>query len=104
MKFGAFLLLFAGLMWGQGQPAIGLAPGTPAIGAPGSAPAAVSPDSVVIEVAGKKYTAAELDKMLAGRPPAAAGIESAVLDEETGRRRRKGRAREGIALQGRARI
>jgi len=47
-----------------------LAPGTPAPPAPPQAtpPAPITPDTVVAEVDGKKYTAGELDKMIASLP------------------------------------
>lgn len=72
MKAFVTALLVSTFSWGQTPPPVQVTPGTPAIGAPAiSAPAAssVSPDTVVLEVAGKKYTAAEIDKLIASLPP-----------------------------------
>ncbi len=76
MKFLAVSLLLSAILCAQTYPPIQVSPGTPAIGAPAqppptaSAPApSVAPDTVVIEVDGKKYTAAEVDKMIASLPP-----------------------------------
>lgn len=67
MKFSAVTLLLSGLILAQAP-----APQPPAaLGTPGAMPAApptVRPDEVVASVAGKKYTAAELDKLIAGLP------------------------------------
>jgi peptidyl-prolyl cis-trans isomerase C len=51
-----------------GTPAV-LPPGVPAPGTGAAKPVPVSPDTVVAEVAGKKYTAAEVDKMIDALPP-----------------------------------
>src|SRR5260370_1050949 len=81
MKSFVMLALSAALVCGQPpqppQPPK-IAPGTPApiVPAPQAAPVApaapaarVAPDSVVVEAAGKKYTAAEIDKLIEGLPP-----------------------------------
>jgi peptidyl-prolyl cis-trans isomerase C len=82
MKTLAIPFLLSGLLCGQAagptQEPVKVVPGTPAVKAPGeaAAPAAtptppppVSPDTEVVEVNGKKYTAAELDKLIAALPP-----------------------------------
>ncbi len=71
MKFFAIVLLFSALLFSQTPGQVQVAPGTPAIGAPSAAPSAVAipPDAVVLEVAGKKYTRAEVDQMIAALPP-----------------------------------
>jgi peptidyl-prolyl cis-trans isomerase C len=64
------LSLFGALLFGQSQPLGGVA-GPPPLQAPGVAtapPPAVSSDAVVAEVNGKKYTAAEMDKVIAMLP------------------------------------
>jgi peptidyl-prolyl cis-trans isomerase C len=73
-------LLFCALLCGQSaappaQPPATVTPGPPAVGAPATpklpgaaAPAPVAPDTVVAEVNGKKYTAAELDKLIGMLP------------------------------------
>jgi len=62
----------------QAQAPVNVTPGTPAVKAPADAapppaaatpPPPVSPDTVVAEVNGKKYTAGELDKLIAMLPP-----------------------------------
>lgn len=80
MKISALASLFAfcALSYGQGQPPVTVAPGAPAVQAPGGSPfaaspaapqpEAVSPDTVVAEVAGKKYTKADMDKIIAMLP------------------------------------
>jgi len=56
------------------DPALKVTPGTPSVKGPGEAPPTatppppVAPDTVVIEVDGKKITAAELDKIISGLP------------------------------------
>ncbi len=80
MRSFAIAILFGGLLCGQAPQAppepqpVQIAPGTPAVKpppqpAPAAAPAPIAPDTVVIEVAGQKFTAAELDKLIAGLPP-----------------------------------
>lgn len=79
MKIFTIPLLLSALLYGQaaapGQNPVSVTPGTPAVKSPSeitppSPPAPpVSPDTVVAEVNGKKYTAAELDKVLAMLPP-----------------------------------
>ena len=77
MKLFVMLALSAALVCGQPpqppQPPK-IAPGTPAQGvlAPQpvpAAPASIAPDSVVLEAGGKKYTAAEIDKLIESLPP-----------------------------------
>jgi peptidyl-prolyl cis-trans isomerase C len=80
MKISAIasLFLFWALCHGQGQPPVTVAPGAPAVQAPAGIPSAagaaalqpptVTPDTVVAEVAGKKYTKAEMDKVIAMLP------------------------------------
>ena len=77
MKILTTTFLLSTLLYGQGQAPVNVAPGTPAVQAPGQAappgaatpPPPVPPDTVVAEVDGKKYTAAELDKMISILPP-----------------------------------
>ena len=74
MKFSAFGLVFSALLFAQAPGPVQVTPGTPAIGAPApsaSTPpaAATPPDTVVLEVAGKKYTAAEVEQLIAALPP-----------------------------------
>src|SRR5260370_16493808 len=78
MKYFVMLVLSAALVCGKSaQPPQHpkIAQGTPApiVPAPQPAPAEpaarVAPDSVVVEGAGKKYTAAEIDKLIEGLPP-----------------------------------
>jgi peptidyl-prolyl cis-trans isomerase C len=63
-----FAFLLSGLLYGQAQAPVSVAPGSPVIQAPAGIPAApqttISPDTVVAEVNGKKYTAAEMDQVL----------------------------------------
>ena len=74
MKFLAIPALSCALVLAQAPPVPKTAPGTPAPPAqavpdtPATA-APIAPDSVVLEVNGKKFTAAEIDKMIAGLPP-----------------------------------
>lgn len=80
MKIAAIacLFVFCAVSYGQGQPPVTVAPGPPAVQAPAGIPSAagaavpqppaVSPDTVVAEVAGKKYTKAEMDKIIALLP------------------------------------
>ena len=67
MKAFGIGLLASTFLWGQAPPPIQVSPGAPGISAP--AASSVSPDTVVLEVAGKKYTAAEIDKLIAALPP-----------------------------------
>ncbi len=74
MKFFAIPVLSCALVFGQTPPVPKTAPGTPAPPAQAipdaPAPAApIAPDSIVFEVNGKKFTAAEVDKLIAGLPP-----------------------------------
>jgi peptidyl-prolyl cis-trans isomerase C len=75
--FCALACGFCVLSYGQGQPPVTVAPGAPVVQAPAGIPSAVtatpqpstmSPDTVVAEVNGKKYTKAELDKVIATLP------------------------------------
>ncbi|HEX5226973.1 MAG TPA: hypothetical protein VFW44_04650, partial [Bryobacteraceae bacterium] len=71
MKILAIPFLFFGVLYAQApaqdHPSVSVTPGAPAINgtAPQAAPAAITPDTVVMEVNGKKYTAAEVDKLIA---------------------------------------
>jgi hypothetical protein len=77
MKILLYFLAVAGLVFAQDQEPAKVTPGTPAVKGPAevvqapaaSPPAPVAPDAVVIEVAGKKYTAAEVDQIIATLPP-----------------------------------
>lgn len=73
MKSFATALLFLPLLGAQTAPPVQVTPGTPAIGSPAAAAsepsAPISPDTPVLEVNGQKYTAAEVDKMIASLPP-----------------------------------
>jgi peptidyl-prolyl cis-trans isomerase C len=71
------VLLCGHVLYGQVQPPVNVTPGAPAIQAPvqipppsaaGTSPAQLPPDTVVAEVNGKKYTAADLDKLIATLP------------------------------------
>ncbi|HEY6390937.1 MAG TPA: peptidylprolyl isomerase [Bryobacteraceae bacterium] len=72
MKFFVIPALSAALLSGQPPQPPKIAPGTPAqiVPAPPPAPAApaIAPDSIVLESAGKKYTAAEVDKLIEALP------------------------------------
>jgi parvulin-like peptidyl-prolyl isomerase len=78
MKTLSIAFLFSALLHGQAPEPVKVAPGTPAVKvpaapaqvAPVTPPPPVSPDTVVVEVDGKKITAAEMDKMIAGFPAA----------------------------------
>jgi len=75
MKFLAFPLLCAAVLFGQAPPLPKVTPGTP--GSPAQPPSAaapapaasLAPDTVVVEIAGKKYTKAEVDGMINSLPP-----------------------------------
>lgn len=82
MKILTIPFLLSAALYGQGQAQapvpVQVAPGTPAVKAPADVvpiprattpPPPVSPDTVVAEVNGKKFTAAEIDKMIAALPP-----------------------------------
>src|SRR5579862_1906381 len=69
MKILAIPFLLSALLYSQ-EP-VKVTPGAPAVQAPpaAAAPAApIAPDTVVAEVNGKKYTAAELDKIIGMLP------------------------------------
>jgi len=79
MKILAIPFLLSTLLYGQGagqtQEPVKVVPGTPAVKGPaetapipGATPPPVSPDTVVAEVNGKKYTADEVDKLMALLP------------------------------------
>jgi parvulin-like peptidyl-prolyl isomerase len=79
MKILSIALLATALLRGQAQEPVKIAPGTPAVkgpaepaqlAPPATPPPPVSPDTVVVEVDGKKITAAEMDKIIAAFPPA----------------------------------
>jgi peptidyl-prolyl cis-trans isomerase C len=79
MKIVSIALLATALLRGQAQEPVKIAPGTPAVkgpaepaqlAPPATPPPPVSPDTVVVEVDGKKITAAEMDKIIATFPPA----------------------------------
>jgi peptidyl-prolyl cis-trans isomerase C len=69
MKILTIPFLFSAMLYGQAagqsQPAVNATPGAPAVQAPAIP---VSPDTVVVEVNGTKYTAAEVDKLIAILP------------------------------------
>jgi peptidyl-prolyl cis-trans isomerase C len=69
MKILAIPFLASALLYGQtpgqAQAPVTINPGTPTVATP---PPAVSPDTVVAEVNGKKYTAADLDKLITMLP------------------------------------
>ena len=70
MKFSVVTMLLSGLIFAQAPAPRGSAPIAP-LGTPGVVPGmppAVAPDTVVAEIGGKKYTAAEVDKLIAGMP------------------------------------
>jgi peptidyl-prolyl cis-trans isomerase C len=75
MKLFVTLALSAALVCGQPPQPPKIAPGTPAQIAPAPQPAPavpappVAPDSIVLEANGKKYTAAEVDKLIEALPP-----------------------------------
>jgi len=74
MKILVIPFLFSAALFGQAASQsngpVTVTPGTPAAAgaAPATPPKAVSPDTVVAEVNGKKYTAAELDQLIAILP------------------------------------
>lgn len=77
MKLLSIALLFTALLLGQAPPEpVKITPGIPAVKTPAAPPDAptppppVPPDTVVIEVDGKKITAAELDKLIGSFPTA----------------------------------
>ena len=73
MKSFVLPVLFSALVYCQTPPVQTIAPGTPAPPAQApQAPAAaapIAPDTVVLESNGRKYTAAEIDKLIATLPP-----------------------------------
>jgi peptidyl-prolyl cis-trans isomerase C len=81
MKILIAPLIFCALLCGQaaapGQPPATVTPGAPSVNAPAAPappaaatpPAPITPDTVVAEVDGKKYTAAEIDKLIRMLPP-----------------------------------
>ena len=89
MKFVVLAVLsVATLCAQQPAPTVQVAPGAPAVGAPqaaASTPAAeIKPDTVVMEANGKKYTAAEVDHLIALLPPqyqAQARVQPQILTQ-----------------------
>jgi peptidyl-prolyl cis-trans isomerase C len=82
MKIITIPFLLCALLYGQAVPPpqdpVNVTPGTPAVKGPAETappaaattpPPPVSPDTVVAEVNGKKYTAGDLDKLIAMLPP-----------------------------------
>ena len=75
MKYFVLPILFSALVYSQTPPGTQIAPGTPAPPqaqappAPATAAPPVAPDTVVLESNGKRYTAAEIDKIIAALPP-----------------------------------
>lgn len=72
MKVLSLTLLASMCLVGQVSAPVQVTPGTASVGAPAASSITESnipPDSVVLEVAGKKYTAAEIDKLIASLPP-----------------------------------
>jgi peptidyl-prolyl cis-trans isomerase C len=78
MKILTFLFLLSAVLYGQAQEPVKVMPGNPAVQSPGATatpaqaatpPPPVAPDTVVAEVNGKKYTAADIDRMIAILPP-----------------------------------
>jgi len=74
MKSFVFPVLFSALLYSQTPPAPQVTPGTPAPpqvqAPPPAAPAApIAPDTIVLEANGKKYTKAEIDKLVDTLPP-----------------------------------
>jgi peptidyl-prolyl cis-trans isomerase C len=73
MKSFVLPVLFSALVYCQTPPVQTIAPGTPA--PPAQAPqapaaaATIAPDTVVLESNGRKYTAAEIEKLIATLPP-----------------------------------
>jgi peptidyl-prolyl cis-trans isomerase C len=77
MKSFVLPLLFSALVYSQTPQLPKIAPGTPAppqapvpeASAPAPAAASIAPDTIVLESNGKKYTKAEIDKIIASLPP-----------------------------------
>jgi len=77
MKSLVLPVLFSALVYSQTPPTPVIAPGTPAppqaqapaVPAPAAAAQPIAPDTIVLESNGKKYTAAEIDKIIASLPP-----------------------------------
>jgi peptidyl-prolyl cis-trans isomerase C len=67
MKTLTILFLLSAVLYGQAQEPVKVTPGNPVAQAP-APPPPVSPDTVVAEVNGKKYTAADIDRMIAILP------------------------------------
>jgi len=75
--FSALVFGPAPSLFGQAQPPVQVTPGAPAVKGPGEVAAAsaapsaspLTPETVVAEVNGTKYTAAEIDKIIAMLPP-----------------------------------
>jgi peptidyl-prolyl cis-trans isomerase C len=72
MKVAVMPVLCCAWAFAQTPPVPKTLPGTPAPAAqtaPDSSAAPITPDTVVLEVNGKKFTASEIDKLIAGLPP-----------------------------------
>ncbi len=73
MKILATAMLFGGLLCAQPPQPVQVTPGAPSVQAPSApaapAPAAIAPTTIVMEANGKKYTAAEVDHLIALLPP-----------------------------------
>lgn len=73
MRSFVFLLLCVAVLYGQAPPLPKVTPGTPGAPSQAAPPAAsaapLAPDTVVVEVAGKKYTKAEIDAIIDMLPP-----------------------------------
>jgi peptidyl-prolyl cis-trans isomerase C len=87
MKILTIPVLLSAVLYGQTPAPVNVTPGTPAIAAPSASPAPqppISPDTVVAEVNGEKYTASEIDKMIAILPAQyqqAAHSQSQILSQ-----------------------
>jgi peptidyl-prolyl cis-trans isomerase C len=91
MKLAVIALLFLSTLCAQPPaPTVQATPGAPVIGAPAQAAPApaptaeIKPDTVVIEAGGKKYTAAEVDHLIALLPPqyqAQARVQPQILTQ-----------------------
>jgi peptidyl-prolyl cis-trans isomerase C len=67
MKILTIPFLLSAVLYGQAQEPVTVTPGKPSAQAP-TPPPPVSPDTVVAEVNGKKYTAADIDRMISILP------------------------------------
>ncbi len=73
MKYITLSFLFSAVVFAQANGPVSVTPGAPTVQSPAAgappAAAALPPDTIVAEVDGKKYTAAEVDKMIQMLPP-----------------------------------